>query len=116
MNEKPAKNTPKKRKTAAKTPEKTTKTPTAKKPEKIRITFVCTGNTCRSAMAEKIFKEELARRGLKDKFAINSFGLRVREGDEINPKAVLALNNLGYKAGKHKAKPFTLAAANSSCA
>lgn len=111
MNEKPAKNTPKKRKTAVKNPEKAAETPAAKKPDKIRITFVCTGNTCRSAMAEKIFKEELTRRGLKDKFAINSFGLRVREGDEINPKAVLALSDLGYKAGKHKAKPLTLAAA-----
>ena len=35
----------------------------------------------------------------------------MREGDEINPKAVLALSDLGYKAGKHKAKPLTLAAA-----
>ena len=62
-------------------------------------------------MAEKIFKEELARRGLKDKFTINSFGLKVTPGDEINPKANEALLSLGYKGGKHKAKPLTLAAA-----
>ena len=106
-----AKSAPKKGKTATKSTAKSAKTRAEKKPEKIRITFVCTGNTCRSAMAEKIFKEELCRRGLKDKFAINSFGLRVRDGDEISPRAVEALASLGYKGGKHKAKPLTLAAA-----
>lgn len=103
MKESPEKTKAKKPKTAAKK--------SAAKPDKIRITFVCTGNTCRSAMAEKIFKEELARRGLKDKFTINSFGLKVTPGDEINPKANEALSSLGYKGGKHKAKPLTLAAA-----
>lgn len=97
-------------KSKAKNP-KTAAKKSAAKPDKIRITFVCTGNTCRSAMAEKIFKEELARRGLKDKFTINSFGLKVTPGDEINPKANEALVSLGYKGGKHKAKPLTLAAA-----
>ena len=96
-------------KTAAKRQKNAANKPkTAAKSDKIRITFVCTGNTCRSAMAERIFKEEIARRGLKDKFAINSYGLRV------NPKAVEALKSLGYRAAKHKAKPLTLAAAKKS--
>ena len=102
-------------KTAAKRQKNAANKPkTAAKSDKIRITFVCTGNTCRSAMAERIFKEEIARRGLKDKFAINSYGLRVKPQDEINPKAVEALKSLGYRAAKHKAKPLTLAAAKKS--
>ncbi len=96
-------------KTAKKTTksvERSKKTVT-KRIDKIRITFVCTGNTCRSAMAELIFKDEIKRRGVKDKFIINSFGLHVVDGDEINEKAIEALKVLGYKVSKHKAKQLT---------
>ena len=95
-------------KKVVKSTRKTTTKTTAKKTGKIRITFVCTGNTCRSAMAEMIFKDEIKRRGVKDKFMITSFGLNVTDGDKINENAVSALKSLGYKTGKHKAKQLTM--------
>ena len=38
----------------------------------IRVLFVCHGNICRSPMAEMIFKDMVAREGIKDKFYIYS--------------------------------------------
>lgn len=38
----------------------------------IRILFICLGNICRSPMAEFLFKDMVAKRGLADKFYIAS--------------------------------------------
>src|SRR5215216_4192111 len=45
------------------------------------ILFVCTGNTCRSPLAEGIARAELERRGWKN-VRVASAGLAVRGGDE----------------------------------
>lgn len=41
----------------------------------IRVLFVCLGNICRSPMAEAIFRDLVAKEGLKDQFFIDSAGL-----------------------------------------
>ncbi|MDL0088278.1 low molecular weight protein-tyrosine-phosphatase [Campylobacter gastrosuis] len=38
----------------------------------IKVLFVCHGNICRSTMAESVFTHIVNRRGLSDKFYINS--------------------------------------------
>jgi protein-tyrosine phosphatase len=43
-------------------------------PRALHITFVCTGNICRSAMAEKMFADQLRRRGLGDAVRVTSAG------------------------------------------
>lgn len=40
----------------------------------LHITFVCTGNICRSVMAEKMFADQLRRRGLGDTVRVTSAG------------------------------------------
>jgi protein-tyrosine phosphatase len=40
----------------------------------LHVTFVCTGNICRSPMAEKIFADQLRRRGLGDAVRVTSAG------------------------------------------
>jgi protein-tyrosine phosphatase len=42
--------------------------------ESMHVTFVCTGNICRSVMAEKMFAHQLSRRGLGDAVRVTSAG------------------------------------------
>ena len=41
---------------------------------KLHITFVCTGNICRSPMAEKMFAHQITERGLDDSVRVTSAG------------------------------------------
>jgi protein-tyrosine phosphatase len=44
------------------------------KNKRIRVLFVCTGNICRSPMAEAVFNHLLIDAGLEDRFEISSAG------------------------------------------
>lgn len=78
----------------------------AKKEPKIKILFVCSGNTCRSAMAESIFKNEIKKKKLTPKYDVSSCGLTANEGDGISPSSRAALAYLDIPWHKHKAKKF----------
>ncbi|WP_116374458.1 low molecular weight protein-tyrosine-phosphatase [Mycobacterium sp. MFM001] len=41
---------------------------------RLHITFVCTGNICRSPMAEKMFAHQITQRGLNDVVRVTSAG------------------------------------------
>ena len=47
----------------------------------IRILFVCHGNICRSTMAEFVLKDMVMRRGLADRFHIESAATSVCAGE-----------------------------------
>lgn len=78
-----------------------------KKPRVMRILFICTGNTCRSAMAESVFRHEIKARGLSEQFAVSSAGLYVRPGDKMNDNAVVALKNKKITVHRHRARVLT---------
>lgn len=68
----------------------------------IRILFVCHGNICRSPMAEFIMKDLVAKRGIADRFYIESCATSREEiGNSVYPpaKAKLAEHNISC-AGK----------------
>lgn len=72
-----------------------------------RICFVCTGNTCRSPMAEAVFREIAARRGLADSLALLSAGTGDwHVGEQADPRAVTALAARGYDGSAHRARQF----------
>jgi protein-tyrosine phosphatase len=76
-----------------------------------RIVFVCTGNTCRSPMAEGLFKrrladrlgcpvEELPARG----FVVTSAGLSAIPNDPATPESAAILRDLGVDLSGHRSR------------
>lgn len=66
----------------------------------MEVCFVCTGNTCRSIMAERIAKKMAKERGIKD-IKFSSCGVDARK-ENIAVNAKRALKELGYDARDRK--------------
>ena len=68
----------------------------------IKILFICLGNICRSPMAEFLFKDMVAKRGLADKFYIASAATSSYEiGNPVHPGTRNKLAQYGISvAGK----------------
>jgi len=70
------------------------------------ILLVCTGNTCRSSMAERIFKAELEKeKKLIEEFSVASAGISAYEGEPASRNAVRVMRDLwNLDIDDHKAK------------
>ena len=64
--------------------------------KKKKIVFVCTGNTCRSPMAEILLKKRLQFLRL-DGYEICSAGIAAKKGDVINPYSAAVLAEQGIE-------------------
>ncbi len=64
----------------------------AKKPK--QILFVCTGNTCRSPMAQALLAREISRLGIEG-FEAKSAGLAASKEGKLNPLSEQVLNENG---------------------
>ena len=71
-----------------------------------RIVFVCTGNTCRSPMAELILKDKLKLAGITD-VKVASAGLCANPGAKISKNSAVALKQLGIKSYSFRSKQLT---------
>jgi protein-tyrosine-phosphatase len=70
-----------------------------------RIIFVCTGNTCRSPMAEAIFKDIITEKGMEEEFEVYSAGVYAFENDPASHQAIEVMKkefNINLK--NHRAK------------
>lgn len=72
----------------------------------MKIIFVCTGNTCRSPMAEYIFREQCKKKGLQ--IQVESRGLACVNGKGISENSKAALDEIGIDASAHTSKCFIL--------
>ncbi len=74
----------------------------------IKILFICTGNICRSPMAEYIFKKMLSERNLSDRFEVSSAATSREEiGNGVYPPAKRKLNSVGISCDGHHARQVT---------
>ncbi|MBA2470704.1 MAG: low molecular weight phosphotyrosine protein phosphatase [Pseudonocardiales bacterium] len=61
------------------------------------LVFVCTGNICRSPMAEIVFADALRREGLADRVRVSSAGTGGwHVGSPADPRTAEALRRAGY--------------------
>ena len=71
-----------------------------------KIVFVCTGNTCRSPMAEMLLKSRLKSMQLSG-FEVYSAGLSAKEGDRMNPLSEKVLSENGVETQGFRSTQLT---------
>lgn len=74
---------------------------------KTKILFVCAGNTCRSPMAEMIFKS-ICKRHHRTGVIVRSAGTAADVGSDMMPEAMIALQDIGITIPKkpHQARQY----------
>ncbi|MEU6219666.1 low molecular weight protein-tyrosine-phosphatase [Streptomyces sp. NPDC047022] len=71
-----------------------------------RVCFVCTGNICRSPMAESVFRARVEEAGLDGLVEVDSAGTGDwHEGDGADPRSLDVLEEHGYDSD-HTARQF----------
>jgi protein-tyrosine phosphatase len=71
---------------------------------KKNILFVCTGNTCRSPMAEAFFNKIIKEEGYDKEYTCSSAGIYAYEGDCASYEAIQVMKNHGLDISRHYSK------------
>ena len=72
----------------------------------MKILMVCTGNICRSPMAEVMLRDALARRGVDD-IEVMSAGTWAGFGHPATAEACQVMEGRGIALGSHRSQPVT---------
>ncbi|MGN0162214.1 MAG: low molecular weight protein arginine phosphatase [Candidatus Ornithomonoglobus sp.] len=73
--------------------------------EPMKILFVCTGNTCRSAMAAAMMNDIAVKNDLN--VLIDSAGVFAGIGEKASDEAIQAMKKRGIDLTGHRTKPLT---------
>lgn len=72
------------------------------------VSFVCSGNICRSPMGEVVLRSLADDAGLGDRIAVSSFGTGPwHEGEQADHRARQALAERGYDGESHRARQIS---------
>ena len=72
----------------------------------MNVLFVCTGNTCRSPMAEELADDSVGRSTHLKDMSFQSAGTFACEGTPASPEAVEVMAEVGLDIEKHRAQQF----------
>ena len=74
----------------------------------IKVLFVCHGNICRSTMAQSMFQDMVSKKGMADKFYIDSAATSREEiGNGPHYGTVQKLREVGIPVIPHRARQMT---------
>lgn len=75
-----------------------------------RIAVVCSGNICRSPVADVVLNSRIAEAGLADRVQVESFGLGDwHVGNPMDSRSAASLTASGYDGSRHRARQFARA-------
>lgn len=72
----------------------------------MKVLFVCTGNTCRSSMAEGMFKSMLGAHNICD-VEVSSAGTSAIDGEPANRKSIMVMKQSGIDITGHRASQLS---------
>ncbi len=76
-------------------------------PRYTHILILCTGNTCRSPMAQVMLQHLLHQHGLAQQIQVKSAGLAAVPGHPASPLAIQVMAQRGLDLRHHRAQPVT---------